>query len=707
MPANGNGTRGIQFDGNDYLRHVMSKGGASLPAAAGLVGLNPTRSIEVWVYNPSIGGEETMVSIGKRGGPSGSNCSFGYGSIEAWGALDGWGNPDIGWSPQGPPLAGQWHHLVYTYDGTTTRVYADGALANSEVLGSGAVNTHSGTPIQLGAQLESNGTTVTPEHRGSLTLARIRIHDGVLTGAQVLNNYNAEKGDFENPTGEGSIPSPIHRWSFNNPPSMDAAGSIIEDLVGSADGIVINGSGTATSTGSRLALSGGSLNVAPYVDLPNGLLSSQSADNGGSGQVTIEGWVRITGNQGTSRIFDFGSTTTGELTGPGGTGAQGLDYLVLSAEFMGDVNVRRVEVRNDDGASAGRDIFDYGTFTFNTDLHFALTWDEANGFIKAYENGLEVGTLFTDKRMSAINDVNNWLGRSNWPDNNMQGEFDEFRIYPFVLDPEPILLSYEAGPDGEPWMTEEPLVMHGVNNGDGTITLSWTGGMAPFTVQESLDVSSDTWGNLLTTHDRSVRIPVLETNAFWRLMNGTAPTGEISGLLKDGTGEPLANQMIRVQGTGQSTVTDNEGAFNLGGVIAGLASLVFEQDVLVLDEEGGEVEVVKEEIVVEIDVPPGGVARLALTIVVVKVVVRPPPPCDCNPWCGIVGGTFNGIQKVVAGGGKHGNCADPPHVVITGPGAFVDVLQPIRRTFAPAGNGTWTVRSEICNKTQTAEITLP
>ena len=180
----GGAARGIQFDGAAYMILVNSVGGARIAPPAGLVGASPTRSIEVWAFNPAIADEETLLSWGHRGGPAGSNMSFNYGANAAFGAIGHWDAPDIGWNVV--PPAGQWHHLVYTFDGTTTRVYADGVLANSETLGAGVLNTYANTSIQLAAQLEADGVTVTPTLKGSLTLAKVRIHDGFLTPAQVL-----------------------------------------------------------------------------------------------------------------------------------------------------------------------------------------------------------------------------------------------------------------------------------------------------------------------------------------------------------------------------------------------------------------------------------------------------------------------------------------------------------------------------------------
>ena len=102
---------------------------------------------------------------------------------------------------------------------------------------------------------------------------------------------------------------------------------VVEDAVGTGDGVV-RGVGSSF-TGDRVVLPGGPSASAAYVDLPNGLLTSNSTNNGGSGQITIEGWVQVTGGRAWSRVFDFGSSGPccgpgGEQTGPGG-GGEGID----------------------------------------------------------------------------------------------------------------------------------------------------------------------------------------------------------------------------------------------------------------------------------------------------------------------------------------------------------------------------------------------
>jgi hypothetical protein len=636
--ANTNATRGIVFDGGDFLQHVTAPGGTLIPAPETLVGVNPSTTIEVWALNPEVPDEDTILSWGKRGGPDGSNMSFNYGAHGSWGAVGHWGAPDLGWNDAGgSPAAGQWHHLVYTYDGAIQRVYADGVQANSETVG---LNLHPGTAINIGAQYEADGTTVTAALRASMTIARVRIHSDALTAEQVANNYNFEKNEFtlgpvvftaqpqnvstqeqrmvsfsvatqgqppislqwyrndvqiggatgstlnygpvgpaddnarfyavgsnfsggssfvvtsavatlsvqsdlvpptfnsavpqsarsielvfsepvrsldatnianyalagpapvptitnvqQNATGErvllqldsplacevyrvsvsnirdqspsqhplagtnsysffnNILPGLTHRYTFNNAPG-NASGATVPDMVGDAHGTVRNLNGTTTFTGQRVTLSGGASAGAPYVDLPNGLLTVNSTNNGGSGQVTFEGWVRVTGGRTWSRILDIGSSgcptpcpNGTEITAPGGNG-EGNDYIFLSAQVDNNTALREVSFANRDQGDAGSVARQYGIANFNQEFHFALSWDEATGLIQVFENGVERTSMNTTAPISDIHDLNVWLGRSQWTgDQNLQGEFNEFRIYNRLLTTNEMRLNVVGGPD--------------------------------------------------------------------------------------------------------------------------------------------------------------------------------------------------------------------------------------------------------------------
>ena len=59
---------------------------------------------------------------------------------------------------------------------------------------------------------------------------------------------------------------------------------------------------------------------------------------------------------------------------------------------------------------------------------------------------LDGQVAFFDK-LSEINDVNNWLGKSQYEtDAEFGGTINEFRIYDAALSPAEITVSYEAGP---------------------------------------------------------------------------------------------------------------------------------------------------------------------------------------------------------------------------------------------------------------------
>lgn len=166
------------------------------PAPESVTGNRP-RSIEVWVFNPSLDSpEETIIAWGKRGGPAGANMSFNHGSNPKFGAATHWAN-DLGWDVM--PAAGRWHHLVYTYDGTTVRIYDNGAEQGSRKT---ALNTAANQPINLGAQNSPDGKPVqgnvadNSSLAGSLALAVVRVHAGTLTTEQIKANFQADAKRF-------------------------------------------------------------------------------------------------------------------------------------------------------------------------------------------------------------------------------------------------------------------------------------------------------------------------------------------------------------------------------------------------------------------------------------------------------------------------------------------------------------------------------
>jgi hypothetical protein len=86
------------------------------------------------------------------------------------------------------PSANAWHHLVYTYDGTTNvQIYVDGALWTSDTL-AGVLVTPTGDPINIGCQRATGGGGTAGQFSSGY-LNTVRVWGGVMTPAQVAANY--------------------------------------------------------------------------------------------------------------------------------------------------------------------------------------------------------------------------------------------------------------------------------------------------------------------------------------------------------------------------------------------------------------------------------------------------------------------------------------------------------------------------------------
>jgi hypothetical protein len=458
----------LYLDGDSFLMSVVNQTVAPetpvrMDAPAGIVGPQPSRSVEMWVYNEAPrglngSGEETILAWGRRGGGDGMNFSCLYGTHPTWSAVGQWGAPDLNWNPY--PTAGNWRHLVVVHTGSgngadvpadTTQLYVDGEPNNSE--GGLFLNTHPG-PMLIGSQMEGDGVTPTGANRGTMFIAKVRIHDGALTAAQVLNNYGEEKAGFPFTSPAAALTSgPIHRWSFSNGAGAATSGTVVTDSAGFQHGRVLGVN--ATFTGSAVSLPGGGSATEAYVDLPNRLVSSRAPELGGSGEVTLEVWFTNTAPRTWGRVFDFGSSNNAELTGPGGAG-NGSDYFALTSDVGGNVNVNRLELRNVDPAGNGALGAGGPGATVSTDVgvvmgverHLTVVWRNGVG-VWMYEGGVPVTEILdAGIRMVNLNDVNNWLGRSNWTgDQNVQGEFNEFRIYDRALTAAEVARNELAGPD--------------------------------------------------------------------------------------------------------------------------------------------------------------------------------------------------------------------------------------------------------------------
>jgi hypothetical protein len=191
------GVKGVSFLGGTAGNAGTFYVGPIAPSS--LTG-NSSRTIEAWVWDPTVQDEKTVIAWGRRGGgPDGSNSTFGHGNHGTWGAFGGWGFGDMGYINK---VFSRWTHIVYTYDSATktARTYKDGVLDNTKIypqpLSTFATdNTGAPIPFRVARQADANGG-VSGSGVGTNVIAKIRVHDAVLDNAAITAQYDAEKAQF-------------------------------------------------------------------------------------------------------------------------------------------------------------------------------------------------------------------------------------------------------------------------------------------------------------------------------------------------------------------------------------------------------------------------------------------------------------------------------------------------------------------------------
>jgi hypothetical protein len=201
------GTAAVMFNGTNYYT------GLGEPYS---FATNANRTVEAWVYSPSIPAEQTVFAWGHRGGPDGSNNALSYGRDPSFGAIQFWGAADLPWGTNTAQIvsntpAQTWVHIAFTYDNSTSNrtCYINGTVANSsasfgplntwlydpsDVLNSQNPPIGRSLPFRVGCQNDAGAQPAVPF--ATMAIARVKAYNTNLTAAAIAAHYNAEKVAF-------------------------------------------------------------------------------------------------------------------------------------------------------------------------------------------------------------------------------------------------------------------------------------------------------------------------------------------------------------------------------------------------------------------------------------------------------------------------------------------------------------------------------
>jgi Concanavalin A-like lectin/glucanases superfamily len=257
----------------------------------------------------------------------------------------------------------------------------------------------------------------------------------VLLGTLACNPNVVDAVDEPLPAPRPVMPSPlesslIHRYSF------DGDAMVVLDSKGAAHGQLV---GTTLAGDGTLPVSGE--HSGQYVNLPNGIVS-------GLADATFEAWLTWNGGGAWQRIFDFGSSAGGEDM-PGPTGVSYLFLTTASSLDTGRMLAPALRVAySQNGVDDEEICYAAAPFPTGTETHVAVVIDQTAKTMSLYEDGARLRECALTRPLSAIDDVNNWLGHSNYvADLDLSGIFDEFRVYGAALSAAELADSFVAGPD--------------------------------------------------------------------------------------------------------------------------------------------------------------------------------------------------------------------------------------------------------------------
>ena len=194
---------------------------------------------------------------------------------------------------------------------------------------------------------------------------------------------------------------------------------------------------------------------------------------------------------------------------------------------------------------------------------------------------------------------------------------------------------------------------------------------------------------------------------FFRATDSGGAVGNVQATFVDSNNVPMAGAPVQIGRLEMPIFADANGVVRNDGYPAGPTKVVLNKQTTVT--VNGSSVTYSNKLAILVNVNANIVNLMVLKAALAADTNPPPPVCLCTPWCGVMGGTVGGVQKVSAAGGANGTCGGTPQVTLTGPGIAgqLTLIPGKEIQIDPAQDGTWTVTSTVCGTTKSVQITLP
>jgi len=296
----------------------------------------------------------------------------------------------------------------------------------------------------------------------------------------------------------------IHRWNFN-----ETSGTIAHDSVGSANGTLLNGTGTSASfNGSgQVVLNNPGLQTTgagSYVAIPGGLVTSLSA-------VTFELWYNNTGLNNGNPWISFGGPVDP-------TTLHGTNFINFFARWAGSTTAFQIQTTAGDSG-----VVTLGARQQSGTFHWVAVYDPIAGTVSVYLNGnLQASASGIHIPLSTVGTSVGYIGYTAWnqiggntdpnlPDGSFSAQYgfngngnypylnanvDEVRIYDGALNTNAIAATQLLGPNA---LLSNTATLSALSS-PGSLTLVWPIVNGGFTLESS---------------------PALSPNPVWTAVPGT------------------------------------------------------------------------------------------------------------------------------------------------------------------------------------------